>query len=1606
MVRFGRKTSRAERDVAQRRLAKAKYKSIRKMLPKDIRRRDVQAERRAQAMMMVPSIEEQGFAENATIVFSVGMIAASVAYFGYKVGTGIADAAKNAVSPLERMGDSFRQAMDFVKAKLEEYARYAKEMMGEWWKVPFALLALYLVSRYTHIPILPLICGTVIARIAGEKVWQLIKQQAALSPQWGPGQVVGLGAMLCTLVCTILLPSRGASYMAGELIKRVGSFDRSVSGFELIFQSALGYAERAVNALLKMLGRREVHWVSASYRMVDDFVSKVDAFDVKTRDTSVVIPMGELLEANELYIYSIGLLNTVKGGALEHRLSQAATRLERLLIPYQGGITAARNFRAEPIFLCLYGESGVGKTSLVSKLATSVMVLAGLASPGTALQSMWQKSDSEYWNGYVHQPCLIMDDCFQVLPVAGSSENEYMNIIKMMGSWACNLNMADLLSKGKIYFDTPLVIGTTNAASIQHMAGTLINCPEAVIRRIKHPYKISVNDEYATTDATGLRVLDWHKLEKTFTSRLDILEKAEGLKPEELSEAYLDAYPWEAWTLTQWDYATGMVAGPSIGVKELMLKVVEQLRTSKSHHEEGLRNMERMLKGIAIQDGTDIESSSSECESPLYKRGRNGLLYERVESADLPDEWDYRPIITADPLAGEPDLPQITPALEEDPRRDGDSKFWNMMASWVRLDSKPMYMKDPVSGDISGTVESASTVDWHTVMRKLSHDHPILGSVISLSVIAGSAYVGFKFSSVVVGGVIKLAGLIMAAWKSFVSLIFGSKAEDQRDEEPHAASTTPEEQSNAGSGEMAKNGPKSLKRARPGKVQLQDGMAPSDHIQNTIFENSYKLYIHYGTMDEVAIGQIQMLELELAVQPRHYRKGLLAFIEAGKLTEDDVLSFVRAGTGDVVKMPVKSFLYAKKGIIEGSDVEFMRYPRGSLLGKKITQHVATDKDHNNFERGRTGVRLDIASQREVRSKKVERQNTQRATHVLYVHELATGTYNNSVLYEYKIKTEKGDCGAPLMMEDARNYGGRCYLGFHVAGTANQFDSRGYANKITREMVDDARQALGITKDQLFEDMEEKGVPIEVVPPEEQSGLQNSLIRGSFRLLGKVERALPLCPKTRLKPTQLGLDEEFGANPQAPAKMAPFINEEGVKVFPMLEGLSAYTTPLEYKEIPQIDAIVDLATKPFREASQHDWRGILSKEEACGEWAGLKIKSIARSTSPGYPWCFESKDGKRDYFGCDDEFEYTSGNCEKLFERVEHIITRAKEGVRLAHIFTDFLKDETRPMEKVRNGATRIISGAPLDYVVAFRMYFGAFMAAMFKHNTESGMCPGINPFREWHKLASKLSSHGKYVFDGDFKRFDASEQPFLHWKILDFVNRWYDDGEENAQVRTILWYELVNSRHIGGDGTKQCYIYEWVKSLPSGHPFTTPVNSLYSLITITTCYVAATGDLTDMWSRVYIGTFGDDNIVNAADSVSEVFNQETVASMMGRIYGLTYTEGSKQGKLSTQGTLETCTFLKRSFRRNAMGTGGWVAPIDKDSFLYTSYFFKNARDKMGDMKRNLESSIGELSLHDRDTWDEYYPRMISAMRKYDIVPMFTTPEAWFDYMGNRYDAWW
>jgi hypothetical protein len=789
---------------------------------------------------------------------------------------------------------------------------------------------------------------------------------------------------------------------------------------------------------------------------------------------------------------------------------------------------------------------------------------------------------------------------------------------------------------------------------------------------------------------------------------------------------------------------------------------------------------------------------------------------------------------------------------------------------------------------------------------------------------------------------------------------------------------------------------KKVKDIPPPSVKLQMGNPPADNIADIVYRNCYKIMLDQGDGYQ-SLGQVIMVCGTLGIMPNHFIQNYSGTIK-----------FICCAPGShEIQVPYAEFARWPRSVIPECDLAMVDL--GGVLvrsHKDIRKHFVTDSTFSQLVKMRnTSVRLDAA--RENRGA-IER-HIMYSPFIRYDSELTTVSGKKENVWAYDCPTKVGDCGAPLTIAEPRFYGGKAIIGMHIAGRTQSLMSfgcrEGYASALTYELIEGLVKKFQRVpiKDRFDEDMEARGVELEVEqePASEQSGL----VSGSITYVGKMPRdsVLSQACKSKLKRTTF---TGWGPCPVAPAHLHP-VRKGDQLIRPMHQAMANYRTPVKPSVLVRPRAVMGLAMQQHNKLSANCPRHILTFEESVEGVSAMKIKAINRSTSPGWPWRLKAANGKKDFFGADQEVHYDSELAVMIRARVEEIIESAKRGERLSHIYCDFLKDETRPLAKVEAVASRAISGAPLDYTIAVRMYFGAFLSSMFVHHTVSGMAPGINYYSEWSVLARELLRKGDKVFAGDFKAFDASEQPDIHQYILAYINDWYDQFEVDPvgrRVREVLFEDLVHSRHLAGDGPVLDTVVQWNKSLPSGHPLTTAVNSMYSLYTLTACYVEATGDYENMWDHVFICTFGDDNVVGADDDTIEVFNQVSVARMMKEKFNLTYTSDKKDAELKPYETINDITFLKRGFVESIVD-GGWIAPLAMDSILYRTYFYKSDRTALGDQAVNFKEALLELSLHPRSEWDTRYHAAANYCRDVGIELPFNSYDQAREICLARTDVW-
>nr|UQB76004.1 non-structural polyprotein [Flumine dicistrovirus 24] len=631
------------------------------------------------------------------------------------------------------------------------------------------------------------------------------------------------------------------------------------------------------------------------------------------------------------------------------------------------------------------------------------------------------------------------------------------------------------------------------------------------------------------------------------------------------------------------------------------------------------------------------------------------------------------------------------------------------------------------------------------------------------------------------------------------------------------------------------------------------------------------------------------------MMPWHFATELAAEVERDPEILHDMCFLKKARSTIEFSVPLKVILEAEQAThFETLDACLVRFPREVKNHKDILKYFHSERTAN-IHRDKKFV-LHFPNTDTIKSWHGESYQI--------VSNLVQGlTPENARVvrkgFRYTATTDKGDCGALMACIDPSS-GREKIMGIHTGG--NPVDAHGFSTAICRE---DIQETLDLFGDSVVSIADSEHVNLDY-----NGDIQ--MLDGRFVVLGTTHKVVRASETTAIGPSRL--IGEWQPPVTTPGRLRPFTNDEGILIDPFKVGLAKYCKPHVMISTELMALIGDHILSDVTRNSRVDvHKRLLTFDEAV---AGIEGEpdygSIPRGTSAGFPHnvADDKTKGKTKWFGEDGIFEMNNEACLQLKKDVAQIIANSAWLERQPFFYCDYLKDERRTHEKAKAGNTRIFSACPLEYTIVVRMYFGAFTLWFAKNRMYNGSAIGVNPYsHDWQTIAELLQQHGPKVAAGDYKAFDGSEQPEIHWAILDLINKWYDDGEQNARIRSMLWLELVNSRHIRGN-----LVYEWISSLPSGHPLTTLVNIFYGFFAFYYCWFRAhDGDEASLFKfskNVYIIELGDDGIFNFSDACSEVFNQVTVSKFMAEI-GLTYTDENKvEGQMVKWRTLEECTFLK------------------------------------------------------------------------------------------------
>ncbi len=153
----------------------------------------------------------------------------------------------------------------------------------------------------------------------------------------------------------------------------------------------------------------------------------------------------------------------------------------------------ARKNRKAPFGLLLFGDSGIGKTTLTEHLFQYTCKVLSL--PNGSEFKYTRNPKAKFWDGFTTScHTIILDDIAAELPDAVSNSCSVDEILQVMNNAAFCPDQAHLEDKGKTPMRAKMVIGTTNVKNLNSFA--YYTCPSAVQRRFPFIITPTVRPEY------------------------------------------------------------------------------------------------------------------------------------------------------------------------------------------------------------------------------------------------------------------------------------------------------------------------------------------------------------------------------------------------------------------------------------------------------------------------------------------------------------------------------------------------------------------------------------------------------------------------------------------------------------------------------------------------------------------------------------------------------------------------------------------------------------------------------------------------------------------------------------------------------------------------------------------------------------------------------------------------------------------------------------------------------------------------------------------------------------------------------------------------------
>nr|NP_786902.1 putative RNA-dependent RNA polymerase [European brown hare syndrome virus] len=336
---------------------------------------------------------------------------------------------------------------------------------------------------------------------------------------------------------------------------------------------------------------------------------------------------------------------------------------------------------------------------------------------------------------------------------------------------------------------------------------------------------------------------------------------------------------------------------------------------------------------------------------------------------------------------------------------------------------------------------------------------------------------------------------------------------------------------------------------------------------------------------------------------------------------------------------------------------------------------------------------------------------------------------------------------------------------------------------------------------------------------------------------------------------------------------------------------------------------------------------------------------------------------------------------------------ANSGKALHHVYACGLKDELRPLDKVKEGKKRLLWGCNVGVALCAA---AVFHNLCFKLKTVARFGPiavGIDmTSRDVDVMITQLTSKAGDFLCLDYSKWDSTMSPCVVRLAIDILADCCEQTELTKSV--VLTLKSLPMTVL------DAMIVPTKRGLPSGMPFTSVINSICHWLLWSAAVYKACDEIGLFCSNLYedapFFVYGDDGVYAMTPMMVSLL--PAILDNL-RDYGLSPTAADKTEFIDVC-PLKDISFLKRKF---VMSELGWLSQLDRSSILRQLEWTKTAKRHMcieecSELDKDERGvQLEELQIHAAAHGEEFFELVKKELRRQQAFTRFSV----FDYQTAR-----